>query len=199
VKRKKDHLCKKIQGGTLAMWSRTRTIVSAMVLSVVVLAGAADAQYNQQYPATPQPAPQPSQSIKPGTGYTVNVAMATVQGKRERVLTDARGMTLYYFTPDRPTKAACTGGCAKIWPPLLSKSKPTHATALSGKFSVVNDANGPQVSYNRHLLYRYSGDTAAGQAAGNGLYGKWFVARPGLTAAAPGGPGAAHNRKGVGW
>jgi predicted lipoprotein with Yx(FWY)xxD motif len=107
--------------------------------------------------------------------------MATVQGKREQILADAKGMALYYFTPDTPTKAACTGGCAKTWPPLLSKAMPTHAVALSGKFGVVNDANGRQVSYNGHLLYRYSGDTAPGQAAGNGLYGKWFVAKPGLT------------------
>lgn len=183
------------------MWRMSRTIVSTMLLSVAVSAGAAFAQYN--YPTTPQPTPQPtpppSHSVTPGTGDTVNVAMATVQGKREQILTDARGMALYYFTSDTPTKAACTGGCAKMWPPLLSKSMPTHPAALSGKFGIVNDANGHQVSYNGHLLYAYSGDTAPGQAAGDGLYGKWFVAKPGLQAAASGRSSTTATSKGGGW
>src|SRR5690348_11689843 len=88
-----------------------RTIVSAVVF-LMVSAGVAFAQYNYGSPTTPQPAPAPSQPVKPATGYTVNVATATVPGKRERILTDAKGMALYYFTPDTPTKAACTGGCA---------------------------------------------------------------------------------------
>ncbi len=179
------------------MWKVSRTVASVMLLSVAVSAGVAYAQYNYQYPTTPQPAPPPGQSVKPGTGYAVNVAVATVQGKREQVLVDARGMTLYYFTPDTATKAACTGDCAKMWPPLLSKSTPSHPTALSGKFSVVNDANGRQVSYNGHLLYAYSGDTTPGQAAGDGLYGKWYVAKPGLAAAS--GTSTTGSSKGTGW
>ena len=158
------------------MWSIGRTIVTAMLFSVVVSAGVASAQYN--YPTTPQPTPPPSHSTSPGTNYAVNVAVATVHGKREKILTDARGMALYYFTSDTLAKAACTGKCAMTWPPLLSKSAPTHAAGLSGKLSVVTDANGRQASYNGHLLYRYSRDTAPGLATGDGLYGKWFVAKP---------------------
>ena len=165
---------------------KSRTILSVTLFSVVVSVGVAYAQYNYQYPTTPQPAPPPSHSVTPGTGDMVNVAMATVQGKREQILTNARGMALYYFTSDTPTKAACTGGCAKMWPPLLTTSTPSHPASLSGKFSIVNDANGHQVSYNGHLLYAYSGDTVAGKAAGNGLYGKWWVAKPGLAKAAAG-------------
>jgi len=40
------------------------------------------------------------------------------------------------------------------------------------------------VQYNGHLLYTYSGDTAAGETTGEGLFGKWFVCTPGLTALA---------------
>ena len=39
------------------------------------------------------------------------------------VLTDARGMTLYRFDMDKqPGKSACTGDCAKAWPPLLASA-----------------------------------------------------------------------------
>jgi len=177
------------------MWRIGSTIATALLFLVVISAGVASAQYN--YPTTPQPTKPPNQSTTPGTEYTVNVAVATVHGKRERILTDARGMALYYFTSDTPTKAACVGGCAKTWPPLLSKTTPTHPAALSGKVGAGNDANGRQVSYNGHLLYTYSRDTAPGLAAGDGLYGKWFVAKPGLAAAvASGRPSATDSSKG---
>jgi predicted lipoprotein with Yx(FWY)xxD motif len=158
------------------MWK----IVSIVLLSLVAFAGVAfAAQYNYNSPTTPQPTQPPNQSTQ-GSVYTVNVAVAMVQGKREQILTDARGMALYYLKSDAPARTTCTGKCAKLWPPLLSASTPTHAPALPGKFSVVTNANGSQVSYNGHLLYTYSEDTTRGKAAGNGLYGKWFVAKPGL-------------------
>ncbi len=106
----------------------------------------------------------------------------TVNGKSETILANAQGMTLYYFTADTATKAACTGTCAGIWPPLLftGTGSPTSASPLSGTLSVVTDANGKQVEYNGHPLYRYSKDTAPGQTNGVGFKGKWFVATTNL-------------------
>jgi predicted lipoprotein with Yx(FWY)xxD motif len=109
-----------------------------------------------------------------------------VKGKAVAILTTPQGMTLYYFTPDTAAKAACTGACAKAWPPLVSTSSgtPLGDSSLAGPLSVLNDANGNQVQYNGHLLYTYSGDTVAGQTKGEGLFGKWFVCTPGLAALA---------------
>src|SRR5260370_1070353 len=117
---------------------------------------------------------------------TVQTAQATVNGKALTILTDTQGKTLYYFTPDTTTKTACTGGCPKVWPPLLftGSGTPLGDASLSGPLSALTDANGNQVQYNGHLLYNYSGDTAAGQTNGEGLFGKWFVCTPGLTALA---------------
>jgi len=112
----------------------------------------------------------------------VQTAQATVKGKAETIFTDSHGRTLYYFTPDTVTKNACTGGCAKAWPPLLvtGSGVPTGSTSLPGKLSVLTDANGAQVEYSGYLLYTYSGDTATGQTKGEGLFGKWYVATPDL-------------------
>ena len=98
-------------------------------------------------------------------------------------LTNAQGMTLYYFTPDTATTSACTSTCAGVWPPLLftGTGSPTSATTLPGTLSVVTNANGQQVEYNGHPLYIYSKDTAPGQTNGEGLFGKWFVATPTLS------------------
>ncbi len=124
----------------------------------------------------------PTAAATPTTAstFTVQTAQATVNGKATTILTDAQGRTLYYFTPDTPTKLACTGGCPKVWPPLLftGSGAPTSSTSLPGKLSVMNDANGNQVEYSGYLLYAYSGDTAPGQIKGEGLFGKWYVATP---------------------
>jgi predicted lipoprotein with Yx(FWY)xxD motif len=117
--------------------------------------------------------------------YAIRLATAKVKGKAETILATPQGLTLYYFTPDTATKVACSGGCAKIWPPLLftGSGTPLGDASLSGTLSVLNGANGNQVQYNGHLLYIYSGDTASGQTNGAGLFGKWFVCTPSLAAA----------------
>src|SRR5258707_11087782 len=109
---------------------------------------------------------------------TVQTAQATVNGKTTTILTDTQGKTLYYFTPDTAAKAACSGACAQTWPPLLytGSSTPTSSTSLPGTLSTLSDTNGTQVEYGGYLLYTYSGDTAAGQTKGEGLFGKWYVA-----------------------
>jgi predicted lipoprotein with Yx(FWY)xxD motif len=120
------------------------------------------------------------------SSYAVRLSSAMVKSKAVTILTTPQGMTLYYFTPDTAAKAACTGACAKAWPPLVFTGSGTPAgdSSLAGPLSVLNGANGTQVQYNGHLLYTYSGDTAAGQTKGEGLFGKWFVCTPGLAALA---------------
>ena len=108
----------------------------------------------------------------------IKTAPATVNGQSVTILTNTQGMTLYYFKPDTATTSNCTGTCASNWPPLVftSSGSPASANALPGTLSVVTDANGQQVEYNGHLLYKYSGDTAPGQTNGEGIKGVWFVA-----------------------
>jgi len=117
------------------------------------------------------------------SAYTVGTGMVTIGGTKTKVLTDPKDMTLYYFAADPATHSACTGGCAKLWLALTSASAPTSEDPVPGKLAVVKTDNGPQVAYNGHLLYTYSGDTKPGQASGQGLAGKWWVAAVDLKAA----------------
>jgi predicted lipoprotein with Yx(FWY)xxD motif len=112
---------------------------------------------------------------------TIKTATLTVGGKSMVVLTNAQGLTLYYRTSDTPT-SVCSGGCASTWPPVLSTSMPSVSTTLPGTFSLLNDANGSQVTYNGHPLYTYSGDSAPLQANGEGIGNIWFVAPTNLPA-----------------
>ena len=145
-----------------------------------------------------------SSSSSSGTTPSTSAAIikttsATVNGKSVTILTNAQGMTLYYFKPDTATKSACTGSCASNWPPLLftGSGTPVSANALPGTLSVVTDAHGQQVEYNGHLLYRFSGDTAPGQMHGEGIKGVWFVAT--TTIPVQGAPQATPTQNGYGY
>ncbi len=117
------------------------------------------------------------------SGVVIHTKSVTVNGKSVTALADSKGLTLYYFTPDTSGDVACTASCAANWPPLLSPSgAPASASSLPGKLSVLNGANGQQVLYNGHPLYIYSKDGDAGDAYGEGVGGKWFVATPDLPA-----------------
>ncbi len=84
------------------------------------------------------------------------------------VLTNAKGLTLYSFAPDSPTKSVCYGSCAAYWPPV-----PGHASAgpgVTGQLGTINRTDGTtQAVYDGHPLYTYIGDSAPGQDAGNDL------------------------------
>jgi len=116
------------------------------------------------------------------TGSLIKTATATVSGKSEIILSNTQGLTLYYRTSDAPPSTVCSGGCAGAWPPLVmsGSNSPTSATSLSGKLTIVSDANGNQVEYNGHPLYTYSGDTGPGQTTGEGVGGVWHVCTPSL-------------------
>jgi predicted lipoprotein with Yx(FWY)xxD motif len=117
------------------------------------------------------------------SGNLIKTATATVKGTSQTILTNTQGMTLYYRTSDVPPSTVCSGGCASAWPPLVvsGSGAPTSAASLSGKLTVVADANGKQVEYNGHPLYTYSGDTGPGQTTGEGFAGVWHVCTPSLT------------------
>src|SRR6185437_2442637 len=83
------------------------------------------------------------------------------------VLTNAKGFTLYSFAPDTPTKSNCNGVCAQNWPPVKG---PATASGVKGTFGTIKRSNGAtQATFDGHPLCTFVGDTAPGQAKGNGL------------------------------
>jgi predicted lipoprotein with Yx(FWY)xxD motif len=114
-----------------------------------------------------------------GGGAVVN----TTNSSLGTILDDSRGFTVYLFKKDSPSKSACTGACASAWPPLRATGKPLASPALNASLvSTVPRADGKaQVAYNGHPLYTYSGDSAAGDANGQGVtaFGAgWFAVSP---------------------
>jgi predicted lipoprotein with Yx(FWY)xxD motif len=114
------------------------------------------------------------------TDLPVQVFRMMVKGKMENVLTNSKGMTLYYDVDDTPT-SVCTDRCAWDWPPLLVQSGlPTSVVPLPGKLGILKDANGRQVTYNGHPLYIFAVDSGPHQTTGEGEEGDWHVATTAL-------------------
>ncbi len=105
-----------------------------------------------------------------GSSSTATVHVASVPGVGS-VLVNAQGRTLYLFTPDKQSTPTCSGACASAWPALVVTGSPTPGTGVAaGMLGTVTGANGTiQVTYNHWPLYTFVGDTAAGQAKGQGL------------------------------
>jgi predicted lipoprotein with Yx(FWY)xxD motif len=114
---------------------------------------------------------------------TANGQSATVGVANEnlgKILVDSHGRTLYLFRRDSGTKSTCTGACAVDWPPLRATGKPTvggGANASVLATSARSDGK-PQVTYNGHPLYRFSGDQSPNDTTGQGVNafgGLWYV------------------------
>ena len=84
------------------------------------------------------------------------------------LLTDAKGLTLYWFAPDTSTKSACYGSCAAYWPPVTGT--PSAGPGVTGQLGTITRTGGAkQATYDGHPLYTYIGDSAPGTASGNNL------------------------------
>jgi predicted lipoprotein with Yx(FWY)xxD motif len=108
-------------------------------------------------------------------------------------LTGQNGMTLYVLTKDSPNMSTCTGSCSSNWPPLTVASSVTVSgpAAATDTFGTMTRSDGTtQVTYNHMPLYYFSGDSAAGDANGEGKLGVWFVAPVSGTVMSPAGSAA---------
>jgi predicted lipoprotein with Yx(FWY)xxD motif len=84
------------------------------------------------------------------------------------LLTNAAGLTLYWFAPDTSTKSACYGSCAAYWPPVTGT--PSAGPGVTGTLGTITRTGGAtQATYDGHPLYTYIGDSAPGTASGNNI------------------------------
>jgi predicted lipoprotein with Yx(FWY)xxD motif len=102
------------------------------------------------------------------------------------VLTTTKGRTLYSLSVEKNGKFICTASCLSVWHPLMVPAgvRPTGPVKLG---TIERPEGGTQVTYKGRPLYRFGGDTKAGQANGEGIkdVGTWHAASPPERAAEP--------------
>jgi len=149
--------------------SRPMTLpVSVAAIALVALAALALSVFGTEAAAAPDATSARSATVK------------VAHSRLGKILVDSRGRTLYVLSADSAGKSRCFGACAKNWPPLRASRKPTVGTGLkASKVGRIHRSDGkPQVTYNRHPLYRFVGDSKAGQTNGQGIVafgGRWTV------------------------
>ena len=153
--------------------TRIPFLAAATVVSLTALALAACGGSN----ATGSAAPPKTDNGRPAT---VGVANDRNLGK---ILDDTDRRTLYLFAKDSGTKSTCTAACASAWPPLRASGKPTVGAGASASIvgTTPRSDGKPQVTYNGHPLYTYTGDQNPGDTNGQGLtaFGAcWFALAP---------------------
>jgi len=123
-------------------------------------------------------------SIALGRSNAHTATAATVGArstKLGKVLVNAKGVTLYLFEKDKHGKSACTGACARAWPPLVVKGRPTASGGVHANLlGTTHRSDGTtQVTYAGHPLYTYIGDNKRpGKTTGEGskAFGaEWYV------------------------
>jgi predicted lipoprotein with Yx(FWY)xxD motif len=113
-----------------------------------------------------------------GSGSSIAVG-ASPYGK---ILFDGRGFALYAFTKDGKGRSACSGACAKAWPPYIVKSRPRAARGVKASLLGTRKRSDGrlQATYAGRPLYYYVGDRKAGQVLCqnvNEFGGLWLVVR----------------------
>ena len=115
----------------------------------------------------------------PVAAADIGATLKTAKIGGVNVLTNANGLTLYWFVPDTLTSSKCTGSCAIYWPPV--SGSPTASPGVTGRLGTIKRAGGGlQATYDGHPLYTYIGDRGPGQANGNDLDlngGFWYDIR----------------------
>jgi predicted lipoprotein with Yx(FWY)xxD motif len=142
------------------------------VLALVVFLGACSSGSDE---GSLTPSDEPA-TASPAATASAAASGETVKVSDSKVLTDAAGKSLYTFDNDSAGKSNCADTCAQTWPPLTfsGSGKPTGAENLD---VITRDDGAKQVTWNGKPLYTYSGDTKAGDTNGDGIGGKWHLAK----------------------
>jgi predicted lipoprotein with Yx(FWY)xxD motif len=96
------------------------------------------------------------------TAATRGTTIKLTKMNRGKILTTARGFTLYMFSRDKRNKDVCVKiqDCTTVWPLVTSKSKPVAGPGVKSRLlGTIKLADGSrQVTYNGWPLYTYIGD-----------------------------------------
>jgi predicted lipoprotein with Yx(FWY)xxD motif len=92
------------------------------------------------------------------------------------ILTDADGMTIYFFANDTEGVSNCEGDCLENWPPVEAEDSPVAGEGVTAELGTIERSDGTtQLTINGFPAYYFAGDSAAGDTNGQGVGEVWFV------------------------
>jgi predicted lipoprotein with Yx(FWY)xxD motif len=92
------------------------------------------------------------------------------------ILTDAEGMTIYFFANDTEGTSNCEGDCLENWPPVTVDGEPTAGEGVTAELGTTEGTDGStQLTVNEFPAYYFAGDSAEGDTNGQGVGDVWWV------------------------
>ena len=98
-----------------------------------------------------------------------------------KIVVNGKGMTAYFFDLDKAHsgKSACSGSCARMWPPITSTTVKPSVTEISAVVGTIAIKGGKyQVTISGRPIYTYAPDKAPGAVKGQAVQGVWYVISP---------------------
>ncbi|MER5789820.1 hypothetical protein [Streptomyces sp. NPDC001980] len=124
----------------------------------------------------------PAVGGSPASGQTATTAVVTTRTAQGlgSIVTDDKGLTLYRYDKDQanPSKWTCSGACTKTWLPVIVPESVQTSGVEKSLLGTVHRNGETQLTLAGWPLYRYVGDTAAGQTNGQGKDGEWYAVTP---------------------
>ncbi|MFJ3306712.1 hypothetical protein ACIPSA_27030 [Streptomyces sp. NPDC086549] len=178
------------------MIQRRTVLLSAAGLASALLLAACGSSTDQTSSGTTSPgsaapvATAPSESVTSApaeSGDTGNGHLATTTALTAKavegvgsVVTDDKGMTLYRYNKDQatPSKWTCSGACTKTWLPVIVQDSVQTVGVEKNLLGTVHRNGMKQLTLGGWPLYRYVGDTQAGQMNGQAKDKLWYAVTP---------------------
>lgn len=98
---------------------------------------------------------------KTASGRPVTMGLEPA-GSLGEVLVDSHRRTVYLFRKDSRGRSAC----AAAWPPIRAQPMPVPGLGAAKLTTTPRSDGAPQVLYNGHPVYRYTGDAKPGDTNG---------------------------------
>jgi predicted lipoprotein with Yx(FWY)xxD motif len=107
---------------------------------------------------------------------TVKIADNSTFGK---ILTDSKGMSLYFFSKDAKETSLCLDGCLDNWPVFYEETITVDAGLNVADFATITRTDGSkQTTYKGWPLYYFANDANTGDTNGDKVLDIWYVAKP---------------------
>jgi predicted lipoprotein with Yx(FWY)xxD motif len=161
---------------------------AAVAAGIALAATACSSGSSSSSPAAPAASSATAQASSPYATASASssgsaaamIKLSSVSRIPGKFLVDAQGRTMYLFEADKSGTSTCSGACAAAWPPVTVSGSPQAGSGVDQALlgTVKRDDGTMQLTYNKHPLYYFAADTAAGQDHGQGSkeFGAgWYV------------------------
>jgi predicted lipoprotein with Yx(FWY)xxD motif len=113
-----------------------------------------------------------AESAATGGDATVLVASSELGD----ILTDADGLTIYYFANDTEGVSNCDPDCLANWPVVEVDGEPIAGDGVDAELGTFERSDGTvQLTVNGFPAYYFAGDSAAGDVNGQAVGDVWWV------------------------